>query len=240
MGHHRTRKYGLAAEKSGKFGIEKERSGKFGLEKERSGKFGLERERSGKFGLGDPEKSGRSVAGEPSMDGEGGRGPGGYRRHAGFPSHQSHHSKNHGHAREGPSGHHGGSGAAASGEASHGATGRSLPPIQSSISMPLVTGHSMGKTGGKQGGGLSYNHSYVQPTQERSSGYGKPKAGKYGRGPMPLGQQREPRSHAGKPMPAGMGVGNPGSTSSRYKSKVSSKYISPYSQKAQRAARQGG
>ena len=237
MGHHRTGKYGLAAEKSGKFGLEKERSGKFGLEKERSGKFGLEKERSGKFGLGDPEKSGRSLVGEPSTDGEGGRGPGGYRRHAGFPSHQSHHSKNHGHAREGPSGHHGGGGAAAAGETSHGATGRSLPPIQSSISMPLVTGHSMGKTVGKQGG-LSYNHSYVQPTQERSSGYGKPKAGKYGRGPMPLGQQR---GHAGKPMPAaGMGMGNPGGTSSRYKSKVSSKYISPYSQKAQRAARQGG
>ena len=127
--------------------------------------------------------------------------------------------------------------AAAAGETSHGATGRSLPPIQSSISMPLVTGHSMGKTVGKQGG-LSYNHSYVQPTQERSSGYGKPKAGKYGRGPMPLGQQR---GHASKPMPAaGMGMGNPGGTSSRYKSKVSSKYISPYSQKAQRAARQGG
>jgi len=76
--------------------------------------------------------------------------------------------------------------------------------------------------------------------QERSLGYGKPKAGKYRRGPMPLDQQREPRSHAGKPMPAGMGVGNPGGTSSRYKSKVSSKYISQYSQKAQRAARQGG
>ena len=71
-------------------------------------------------------------------------------------------------------------------------------------------------------------------------GYGKPKAGKYGRGPMPLGQLREPLSHAGKPMSAGMGVGNPGGTYSRYKSKVSSNYISPYSQKAQRAARQGG
>ena len=98
--------------------------------------------------------------------------------------------------------------------------------------MPLVTGHSMGKTVGKQGG-LSYNHSYVQPTQERSSGYGKPKAGKYGR-PMPL-QQRG--GHGSKAAPAAVGGGH--GTTSRYKNKLSSKYISPYSQKAQRAARQG-
>ena len=116
------------------------------------------------------------------MDGEGGRGPGGYRRHAGFPSHQSHHSKNHGHAREGPSGHHGGGGAAASCEASHGATGRSLPPIQSSISMPLVTGHSMGETGGKQGGGSATTTATCNPRRSAAWATGSPRRGSTGAG----------------------------------------------------------
>ena len=100
-------------------------------------------------------------------------------------------------ARHGGGHHHGG----------YGQSTRSLPPIASSISMPVVAGRTLGKTN-KQSH-LYHNHSYVNPSYTR-----KNPTNNYtrytGKAPLVASQYK-------------------------YKSKSKSKYVSPYGQKAQKA-----
>ena len=100
-------------------------------------------------------------------------------------------------ARHGGGHHHGG----------YGQSTRSLPPIASSISMPVVAGRTLGKTN-KQSH-LYHNHSYVNPSYTRknpTNNYTRYK----GKAPLVASQYK-------------------------YKSKSKSKYVSPYGQKAQKA-----